>query len=194
MTYVSRGALLEAARKTNTFSDLPKYTRQAGYTVNVPLASITTTLEELGADYGLAMNPDFQRSHVWTPEQQSLFVEYLLRGGRYNLDIKFNAPGWRDSAAITPITLVDGLQRLTAVAGFMSGDVPVFGKCLNEWDSADMSRIIRGTNTITFSVNNLETRAEVLQWYLELNEYGTPHTQQELLRVRSLLNKELLGG
>lgn len=41
------------------------------------------------------------------------------------------------------------------------------------------------------NVNNLLTRREVLQWYVEFNSGGTPHTTEELDRVRALLRKEL---
>ena len=41
-----------------------------------------------------------------------------------------------------------------------------------------------------FHVNYLKTRREVLEWYLQLNGGGTPHSQKELDRVRGLLEKE----
>ncbi len=41
-----------------------------------------------------------------------------------------------------------------------------------------------------FCVNDLQTRAEVLQWYLDLNEGGVVHTSEELNRVRAMLAKE----
>jgi hypothetical protein len=36
----------------------------------------------------------------------------------------------------------------------------------------------------------LPTRAEVLRWYLAINAGGTPHTPEELARVRELLAAE----
>lgn len=40
-------------------------------------------------------------------------------------------------------------------------------------------------------INELETRAEVLQWYLEVNS-GTPHSEDELSRVKKLLEMETI--
>ena len=37
-------------------------------------------------------------------------------------------------------------------------------------------------------VNNLKTRAEVLQWYLDLNTGGVVHTDEEIEKVKQLLN------
>jgi hypothetical protein len=39
-------------------------------------------------------------------------------------------------------------------------------------------------------VNELKTRREVLQWYLDLNAGGVVHTTKEIERVRELLAKE----
>ena len=44
--------------------------------------------------------------------------------------------------------------------------------------------------TVRVVTNDLQTREEVLQWYLELNSTGTPHTKKELDRVKALLNRE----
>lgn len=32
--------------------------------------------------YNLNMEPNFQRSHVWTDEQQIAFLEYFSKGGK----------------------------------------------------------------------------------------------------------------
>lgn len=41
-----------------------------------------------------------------------------------------------------------------------------------------------------FSVNDLQTKAEILQWYIEMNSGGTPHTSKEIERVKKLLDQE----
>jgi hypothetical protein len=39
-------------------------------------------------------------------------------------------------------------------------------------------------------VNDLKTKAEVLQWYLDINSGGVVHTETELEKVKRLLTKE----
>ena len=39
---------------------------------------------------GLQLNPEFQRGHVWTEEQQIAWVEYYLRGGKSGNTIYLN--------------------------------------------------------------------------------------------------------
>lgn len=41
-------------------------------------------------EYGLEMNPDFQRGHIWTEEQQSKYIEFILKGGKSGRDFYFN--------------------------------------------------------------------------------------------------------
>jgi len=40
------------------------------------------------------------------------------------------------------------------------------------------------------NVNDLQTRAEVLQWYIDFNSGGVVHTAEEIARVKALLEKE----
>jgi len=51
--------------------------------------------------------------------------------------------------------------------------------------------ILRGGKTArVIYLNNLKTRKEVLQWYLEFNSYGTIHTEEEINKVKKLLEME----
>jgi len=40
------------------------------------------------------------------------------------------------------------------------------------------------------NINDLPTRKDVLQWYLQMNTGGTVHTEEEINRVKMLLEKE----
>lgn len=63
------------------------------------------------------------------------------------------------------------------------------GYLRSEMDQSIYKRMSRGRH-LRFVVNELATRAEVLQWYIELNTGGTPHADAEIARVRSLLEAE----
>ena len=84
---------------------------------------------------------------------------------------------------------MDGLQRLTAVMKFINNEISAFGTFYNEFEDKIPLYI-----TLVFNVNNLQTRKEVLQWYIELNTGGTIHTEEEINKVRELLGKEEDGG
>jgi len=169
------------------FSDIPKLPF-AYYSVNTPLRYLEETLENYKKEYGLIMEPDFQRAHVWTEYQQSSYVEWILRGGFSGKDIFFNKPDWmKFNLKDTPLILVDGLQRLTAALKFLHNEILVFGGYrLSDFEDK-MPWVDIAFN---FHINNLKTRIEVLQWYLDFNSGGTLHTVGELDKVRELLKKE----
>lgn len=135
----------------------------------------------------LELVPDFQRGHVWTDTQATRFIEFKLRGGRSGNDILLNSPGFTTRSNMDgPYVLVDGLQRLTAIRRFLRDEIPAFGRRLSEY----RDRPDRVIYSVHWCVAELETRAEVLAWYLDLNDGGTPHAAAEIERVRGLLDKE----
>lgn len=137
----------------------------------------------------LDLNPDFQRAHVWTPEQQISYVEYILRGGASGKELYFNCPDYSKGSTEGPYVIVDGKQRLEAVRRFMRGEILAFGHLRTEYsDSPDML-----VARFSWNIAGLRTRAEVLEWYLNFNSGGTIHTKAELEKVRQLLDFERLA-
>lgn len=79
---------------------------------------------------------------------------------------------------------VDGLQRITATKRFIHNEIKVFGHYFNEFEGNPGC-----CNDLRININNLKTRKEVLQWYLQFNSGGTIHTNKELDKVKELLEK-----
>ena len=174
------------------FQEISQFIQGGSYEVNMPIMLLERTIKEWISDkyYGLQLNPDFQRGHVWTKDQQIAFMEYFFRGGRSGMVIYFNKPSW-DRQAETEyddFVCVDGLQRMTAIRKFLSNEVPVFGCLLNDFE--DNIRVARSRDKVKFNINSLQTKADVLKWYLQMNTGGTIHTDQEINRVKELLKKE----
>lgn len=168
------------------FKDISKYTETANYSINVSWNFLIDQLEHWKnrETASVELNPDFQRGHVWTEEQQIAYVEYKLANGPGADIIYFNCVGWMNSFE-GPFVCVDGLQRITAVLAFLENKIKAFGHFCSEFeDPIQLDRIV-----FLFNVNNLKTQKEVLSWYLEMNHQGTPHTEDELDRVRTLLDK-----
>lgn len=168
-------------------SDIPQFTREGQYHINVSWRYLEETLQQFSEPDGIDLDPDFQRAHVWTETQQIRYVEFILRGGRSGRDILFNKSDWsRSEGRKEPMVLVDGKQRLQAVRRFMRNEIPAFGSFLSEYE--DRPDLLR--HGFIFVVNDLATRAEVLQWYIDLNAGGVVHTDNEIERVRQLLAAE----
>lgn len=172
-------------------SDIPQLTH-----VNSPVSwqidDIQYTLDRYQKTYGLNLDPEFQRGHVWNEQTQIKFVEFVLRGG-VTQPIRFNSPIFgghtkaKNSDLPNDVVIVDGKQRLTAVMKFVDNKLPVFsGNYLNDFD--DPARALRGAE-LTYQVNKLQTKAELYTWYLEMNEGQVAHSKEELDKVRNLLAK-----
>ena len=78
---------------------------------------------------------------------------------------------------------VDGLQRITAAQRFVHNEIKVFGSYFNEYE--DRIRVF--STTMILNVNDLKTEKEVLQWYVDMNAGGTPHTNDEIERVKRMI-------
>lgn len=176
-------------------TDIPKFFAAPNYSVQTNWGFLEHWLEELAKDAlhfkdgGLELDPDFQRGHVWTEDKQIAFVEFCLKGGQSSRTILWNHPNWRGTFQ-GKMVLVDGKQRLEAVRKFLRNELPIFGgNYLKDFD--DPKKLLRSSDAyLILSVNNLKTRKEVLEWYLQLNTGGVVHTQEEIDKVKELLKKE----
>jgi hypothetical protein len=168
--------------QTISFQDIPQFPT-AHYSVDVDWKMLERHIEHAIEFDGLNLEPSFQRAHVWNRQQQIAFVEYQLQGGEVGIELTFNCPGWLHAVdKIGPYEIVDGKQRLEAVRAFLRDDLPAFGQKFSEFTGT-----LRIFHSFKWRICTLETRAEVLQLYLNINAGGTPHTKQELNKVRQML-------
>lgn len=144
------------------------------------------------------LDPDYQRGVVWTTQQQSRFIGHVLAGGvqpliyvqRYQSKRFCPVPEfWK-----VPEEVIDGQQRLRAIAAFMTGGIlaEVFhdGEWHTYWQK-DMDKREGGLMVLSSTVVYVDlSRADRLRFYLRLNGGGVPHTEWELDRVRALLIRE----
>jgi len=169
------------------WSDIPQLIQSSGWECDYSFPSFVRFIEENEQDFGLQMNPDFQRGHVWSEEQQVSYIEFLLHGGKTARVIYLNNNHWQKTKPQGEqyFVCVDGLQRATAIRRFVNNEIKAIDHYYSEFEGSP--RIMQG---IKVNVNDLQTRAEVLQWYIEFNSGGTVHTKEEIERVRELLIKE----
>lgn len=167
------------------FAQIKQFTRSGSYNVNISLKHLKEWVEVQKED-GLILNPDFQRGHVWTKNQQIAYAEYFLRGGKSGLDLYFNNPSWSDEKiGYNDFVCVDGLQRITAMLKFVNNEIPVFGFYYKDFEDKPSTLL-----SFRININDLQTKKAVLQWYIEMNNGGTPHTTKEIERVMEMFLKE----
>ena len=172
-------------QKITRFQDIVPFTRSGSWECDFSLESAVQQVDKREKELGLNTDPDFQRAHVWTEDQQVAWLEFFLRGGKTGRVLYFNDPGWSRKREVGQFVMVDGKQRLQAMRRFIGNEIQVFGSYHKEY--TDRLRI---HYTIKLHVNDLPTRADVLRWYLEFNSGGTPHSTDEITRVRELLVQE----
>lgn len=172
-------------QKITKFKDIPQFISDGLYQVNYQLVSFVKFIEEEIEEAGLDLNPEFQRGHVWTERQQIAWLEYHLRGGKSGNTVYLNNPHWHSGRLPEKgkYVCVDGLQRITAAQRFIHNEIKVFGSYFSEYE--DGIRILPAT--IILHVNDLKTEKEVLQWYVDMNSGGTPHTAEEIEKVKTMI-------
>lgn len=163
------------------------------WTADFPLNSLEGGLDSFAKDWGgCNLEPDFQRGHVWNREQQERYVEAMYRGTlpSSGLLVQFNCPHWDDENyqgdLPREVQCIDGLQRLTALRKFLKGEINAFGMPVQEFTGtrfcAQRSRFF-----VKFAMFSFGTKAELLQHYLDINAGGTPHSAEEIARIREML-------
>ncbi|MBG6083177.1 DUF262 domain-containing protein [Rubrivivax gelatinosus] len=175
---------------------LVRPTPQASYRVDVSLHRLRAWVDEaheqhLSLGGGVELCPDFQRGHVWTEAQRTAFCEAFLRG-QAPAALLFNCANFtgRGGGGDLPehlLQCVDGLQRYTALTDFYDNRVSVFGGMQRrDFDGTPFdARRLR----VEVRVHELPWRRDLLELYLNLNGGGTVHSDQELARVRALLEQ-----
>lgn len=61
----------------------------------------------------------------------------------------------------------------------------MFGSYFKEYE--DPRILIR--HTIKININDLQTEKEVLQWYIDMNNCGTQHSEEEIERVKRIIEE-----
>lgn len=176
------------SQKEPRFRDIQPFVRDGQWECNFSLARVIPWLEEMETRHqSMDMNPDFQRPHVWTESQQIAWIEYILRGGRSGRVLYFNHPGW-DGDYVGIMTLVDGKQRIEAIRRFMLDEFKVFGWYRSQYlDNLDTVH----DRSVRINVNALKSRADMIRWYIGMNDGGTPHTVDEIEKAKRLLAIEV---
>jgi len=188
----TRASKLDAA----ALQALVKPIAQAKYEVDVPWHLLERSLSGLAHDYGmLELEPDFQRGHVWDPDQQQHFIENVMRGvvTTAGMTIQLNCPHFdalskKERLIDLPegVQCIDGLQRLTAVRKFMAREVRAFGLSVEDLAGTEFAPNRMTYARVRLAIFSFKRKAELLDHYLALNAGGTPHSESEIARVRAM--------
>lgn len=87
------------------------------------------------------------------------------------------------------LVCVGGLQRTNAIERFVDNEICAFGQHYSAFGFP--IRDVAGIPSVDFKVNvhinHFETYKEILEWYYSLNSGGTPHSKEELDKIRQII-------
>lgn len=182
--------------RSKRLREIIKPLRDLTYHCDIHWTSLDKMFQGWINDYGpMDLTPDFQRGHVWTDEQRIHYLENALRGivSAGGFIIQLNSPNWENHAYKGELPrgfqCIDGLQRLTTVIEFMKGNIKPFGLTPQDLELSEFN--VKSRFRFLFQIYDFANRADLLQHYLDLNAGGTPHSKEEIERVRALRDAAL---
>jgi len=140
-------------------SDIPQYIDTGSWECNYSFEKLVKAIEDWSN--GIDTNVKLEMNSDWKHSDRSYKEKHSDRS-------------YKD------FVCVDGLQRYTAIKKFINNEIKIFGYYYNEYEDD-----LRMKYDIKINVNDLPTRKDVLQWYVEMNSNGT------INRVKMLIEKEI---
>lgn len=152
--------------------------------VDFPIKRARDTMNGFGVD----MDTDFQRAHVWTEDQQTRFIGNVLQGSKIPPCFLNTGP----HGEWIRTELVDGKQRITAAIRWADNEIPgVLMDGREVWFKNLDKQSLAALNMMTIRMILLRlTRLESMEFYIQLNRGGTVHTEEEIDKVRKLIEAE----
>ncbi|EPS7995359.1 TPA: DUF262 domain-containing protein [Pseudomonas aeruginosa] len=126
--------------------------------------------------------PPWQRPPSWNLDQQVQFIEGIFLGlgtGYYVI----NGRDYDDQGHDKPMSgwLIDGQQRITAIARFFHGEISIFGGIFfQDLSLADKRRRFNNLIFPCIEMDYTDDEKVLKELYRRLNFSGTPHTEADL--------------
>jgi hypothetical protein len=142
-------------------------------------------------EFGLDLDPDYQRGHVWDNDQQVNLIDSIFKHVDIGKFAVIKRPWGPDgNKPLTPklYEVLDGKQRITAIIDYYLGHFKYKGKYYNELGYMDQGHF---TNfSISYAESDYLTQEQKYRYFLKLNTTGTPVDPAHMERVAGLLAKE----
>jgi hypothetical protein len=130
--------------------------------------------------------PPFQRPAVWDVSRQRQFIESLFLGLN-STAIVVTDNEWHDDGRRLPKTswIIDGQQRLTALAAFLAGELAIFDNVrFADLDAADRRRLDHAP-LARIKVSYRTSEADLKTLYERLAFGGLAHSEDDRRHLHS---------
>lgn len=177
------------------WDDVPIYEEDDDIFFNYQQRDMRSLLYMMCKEYGIDLEPEYQRGLVWSDEQKWSLIDSIMK----NIDIgKFTIIrrpwGKNHNKPATPklYEMLDGKQRLTTLWEYYTGQFKYKGLRYHELHPLD--RIHFKNYRISYAECEPLTDEQKYRYFLKLNTTGVPIEQEHIERVRRLWRQAVLNG
>lgn len=136
----------------------------------------------LAYDFGVEMNPSYQRDYVWTSEDDELLIDSVFS----NIDIgKFVFVHRPYKGSTKLYEILDGKQRLRALHSFYENRFPYKGLFYNDLSKREQSHF--DDYSVSYAQLENVTEEQKIKTFLMLNRTGRVMDKNHLEKVEKLL-------
>jgi len=157
--------------------------------VNFSNRCINDLVHSMYFHFGIDMDQDYQRGHVWELEDKQKLIESMFN----NIDIGKVVLIHRDYGDEKLYEMLDGKQRLTAFIEFKERRFSYKGKFWDDlsWkDQARLENYLVAVGEIRSRGSKALSKAQKYKAFLKLNTAGKPQEKCHIDYVEKLLKKE----
>ena len=138
-------------------------------------------------------NPEYQRELVWTTEQKENYIKALIQD-KAKITPTFITKPYKENDYLYEV--LDGKQRLNAILSYIKGEFCVNNFYYKDLTQADVHKFLRTPYNYTV-ITYTDEKGEgympenmKIELFLQINEYGTKISQEELIRIKNNNNRE----
>ena len=130
--------------------------------------------------------PDFQRDNdKWSEAMQVKFIENLVMGCKTTI-MMYEIPPQGELSGYCNCSILDGLQRITAIHRFVTGEIKAFGKSYEELRSERILSNVRCR--IKVNIYTFGSEKEAIGFYIATNENIT-HSSEDINKAKRILSE-----
>jgi len=165
-------------------SQLPVFSRKDDIQIQYSqrdVSSLVNTMYHAGID----MSPDYQRGNVWTMEDKQELIKSIFNNVDIGKFVIIKTENWQDCY----YEMLDGKQRLTALAEFLENRFPVDGYYYQDLSWQDQNHI----ENFPISYGEISkgiTQKQKYEYFLRLNTRGKIVDPEHIEYVKRLYEKE----
>lgn len=174
-------------RNIEEIDSMERITEADDIHINYQQRDLSSLISKMSDEYGIDLNPEYQRGLVWTYLQKIALIDSIFK----NVDIGKFAIIKREwgSNPNTPQTpklseMLDGKQRLTAIWEFYCGRFKYKDKYFYELHPRDRHHFKH--YAISYAETSPLTDEQKYRYFLKLNTTGVPIAEEHMDRVRKL--------